>query len=261
MTAPPTVRRPRAGSSSPPAEMYLFGEVGWDFTASDVVAQLRAAAGGPVIVNLSSGGGDAFDGLATYEALRQHPGRIEIRVTGYAASAASVIAMAADDLAIASSASLMIHECATGTWGDQAAHLASADLLGRVSDTIAGIYAARAGGTAAEWRKTMRSERWYSASEEVAAGLADRVLDPADAVAAHLTGVLSAALSPRRRQPRQTSPDGAMPAGRVAAQLREGIRAGAGVVARAGGPARRPVGRRAVPSVMPLLKAMKAARR
>ena len=261
MSAPAPPRyRPRAGTSSPPAELWLFGEVGWDFTASDVVAQLRAAAGGPVIVNLSSGGGDAFDGLATYEALRQHPGRVEIRVTGDAASAASVIAMSADDLAVASSASLMIHECHrhVGRSGCPSGRGGSAR---RGSDTIAGIYAARAGGTAAEWRGYMITERWYSASEAVAAGLADRVLDPADVVAAHLTGVLCSALGPRRRQPRQATAGGGMPAGRVAAQVREGIRAGVGVVARAGGPARRPAGRRAVPSVLPLLRDMKAARR
>jgi hypothetical protein len=106
----------------------------------------------------------------------------------------------------------------------------------------------------------MRSETWYSASEAVAAGLADRVLDPADAIAAHVTAVLCTTLSPRRRRPRQTA-DESMPAGRVAAQLREGIRAGTGTVARPGGPARRPAGRRAAPSAAAVLRDMRTARR
>jgi ATP-dependent protease ClpP protease subunit len=259
MTAPPRTRSGRYGShvrASGDLELWVYDELDADYgvNAGDLVRDLRAAGPVPVTVRINSGGGDVFGALGLYEALRTHAAPVTVYVDGLAASAASVIAMAGTDVAMGPGSFLMLHDALTWSYGNEAEHLATAKLLGQVSDQLAAIYASRAGGTAAKWREVMRQEVWYSSSEAVAAGLADRVVEVPSPVSARAREHRAAA---RRHQ--QTP---------AAAVVREALRAGlpgsslAGVVAvAAGGPARRPAGRRAVPSVLPLLKAMRAARR
>jgi len=70
---------------------------------------LREYAGADVVVNINSPGGDLFEGLAIYNALKEYPGKVTVKILGMAASAASVIAMAGDEIKIAKSAFFMIH--------------------------------------------------------------------------------------------------------------------------------------------------------
>lgn len=178
-------RRPRAAAAAGVARLDLDDEIGvWGISAADFIAQLRGVTAGTIELHISSPGGDVFDGIAMYNALRDHPARVEVVVNSLAASAASFIAMAGDTVKMNRAASLMIHEAMTVTGGNEADHLRSAELLGRVSDTIAGLYAGRAGGTVAEWRERMRAETWYSPAEAVEAGLADEAVedDPAAGV-------------------------------------------------------------------------------
>jgi ATP-dependent protease ClpP protease subunit len=83
--------------------------------------------------------------------------------------------MAGDTIAMQKPAKMMIHDASGIVLGNAADMQAMADLLDELSDTIAGIYADRAGGTAATWRDAMKAETWYSAAAAVEAGLADRV--------------------------------------------------------------------------------------
>jgi ATP-dependent protease ClpP protease subunit len=250
---------PRHGAhvraSSGVTELWIYDEIGvWGVGAQAFVNDLKAAAGGPVHLHLNSPGGEVFDGIAIYEAIRSHPAPVTVYVEGLAASAASMIAMAGTEVVMTSTSMFMLHDALTMTYGNEAEHLASAALLGKVSDQLAAIYAARAGGTAAAWREVMRTEVWYSASEAVAAGLADRVAD-APAVAA------------QARRDRATAEALAhYPSEAVGPRLREGFRAALGSangvpLARVGAPARRPAGRRPVPSAMATLRALRAARR
>jgi ATP-dependent protease ClpP protease subunit len=83
--------------------------------------------------------------------------------------------MAGDTIAVEKPAKVMIHDARGGVLGDAADMRQMADLLDELSDTIAQIYADRAGGTVAKWRAAMGAETWYSAHAAVDAGLADRV--------------------------------------------------------------------------------------
>ncbi|MCZ0853208.1 Clp protease ClpP, partial [Brevibacillus laterosporus] len=83
-------------------EITIYGIIGdswWDdsVSASDIDNALKNI-GGDIIINLNSPGGDAFDGIAIYNRLKKHDGKVTINVDGWACSAASVIAMAADEL-------------------------------------------------------------------------------------------------------------------------------------------------------------------
>ncbi|OJU42022.1 MAG: hypothetical protein BGN97_04510 [Microbacterium sp. 69-10] len=159
------------------ASLHLYGVVGgfWgDIVAADVVREIRDLDVAELHVYINSPGGDVYDGIAIRNALRQHSATVVVHVDGLAASAASFIAAAGDEVIMGENSELMIHDAWTIALGNADELRTVADDLDRISDNIAGMYAEKAGGTAAEWRAVMKAETWYSASEAVAAGLADR---------------------------------------------------------------------------------------
>lgn len=165
------------------ASLHLYGVIGgfWgDIIASDVVREIDALDVAEMHVYINSPGGDVYDGIAIRNALRRSSASIVVHVDGLAASAASFIAAAGDTVIMGENAELMIHDAWTIALGNADELRVVADDLDRISDNIAGMYAEKAGGTAAEWRAVMKAETWYSASEAVAAGLADRTEGTAD---------------------------------------------------------------------------------
>lgn len=169
------------------ASVYLYDMVGeWGITARDFTDELRAITAPTIELHISSEGGEVFDGIAIFEALKQHPSRVEVSIDSLAASAASFIAMAGDRIRMARNAKMMIHDAAMG--GAYASGNAAdmrkfaqdvvemADLLDDMSLNIADIYAQRAGGDVTEWRARMQAETWYSAQQAKDVGLVDEIL-------------------------------------------------------------------------------------
>lgn len=158
-----------------PRAVYIYDRIGgWDGVfAKDVVAALAGA--GDVVVHINSPGGDIFEGAAIHNALKNHAGNVEVRIDGSAASAASFIAMAADTVIMEANATMMIHEGSALCVGNAQDMRDAADVLDLLSDTIASMYATKAGGTPAEWREKMRAETWYNADQALAAGLVDSI--------------------------------------------------------------------------------------
>jgi ATP-dependent protease ClpP protease subunit len=160
--------------------LYLYGDIGsWGITAAQCIAELSEMTAPVIDVYISSPGGEVFEGLALYSALRAHRAKIMVRIDSLAASIASVIAMAGDRVTISPGAQVMIHDANTVVCGDPAELRKTADFLDAQSDNIAAIYQERAGGTVKQWRARMIEETWYFADEAVAAGLADEVGKPA----------------------------------------------------------------------------------
>jgi len=127
-------------------------------------------------VHLNSPGGEVFDAIAITNTLRAHKARVVAIVDGIAASAASVIACAADELIMSPHSQLMIHDAwgvCVGNAGDMAE---MAKTLNKISATIADVYASKA-GDGVDWRAAMAAESWFSAEEAVSAGLADSIAD------------------------------------------------------------------------------------
>lgn len=158
-------------------EIFIYDEIGyWGTASNDFVKDLALLAEEPrLTINLNSPGGDVFDGIAIYQALLDHPAHVTVKVNGLAASIASVITMAGDRVIMGARSQIMIHEGFTFASGDAQTMRKTADMLDRISDNIAAVYADRAGGEPAIWRNRMREETWYSAEEAVAAGLADEI--------------------------------------------------------------------------------------
>jgi len=153
----------------------IYDEIGWfGITAHDFINELRTVTTRNISLHINSVGGDVFDGLAIHNALKQHDARVNVTVDGIAASIASIISMAGDNVTMADGSLMMIHEPFTLAIGDAEDMHRMGDALNKMGDSLADIYALRAGGTRDEWRGVMRSETWYTAQEAVAAGLADK---------------------------------------------------------------------------------------
>lgn len=158
------------------AVVDIFDEIGfWGVNAAAFQRELAQVSASEITVNLSSPGGEIFEGIAIYNALRTHPATVTVRVSALAASIASVIAQAGDRIVMLSGSQMMIHEGSGLCMGNAEDMLQMAQLLDRQSANIADIYAERAGGSADEWRERMKAETWFNAEEAVAAGLADEV--------------------------------------------------------------------------------------
>jgi ATP-dependent protease ClpP protease subunit len=168
-------------------EVTIYGAIGgggWDDTsvsASGMKQVLDAITTPNIDLHMNSGGGDVFDGTAIHTLIARHPAVVHGTVDGIAASAASFIMMACDKITTVRNGLWMIHDGMTVTYGGPATHQRNTDLLNKVSDNIADMYAVRAGGTAEDWRATMSKNgedgTWYTGVEAVEAGLADSVSD------------------------------------------------------------------------------------
>ena len=165
----------------------IYDPIGYDYwddsgvTAKRISAALRSLDGADVVVNINSPGGDVFEGLAIYNLLREYKGHVTVRVLGVAASAASFIAMAADDIQIARAGFFMIHNAWTGLWGNRNDLRETADFLEQIDDTIADIYHVRSGLSMDELKADMDKERWINGRDAINSGFADAFL-PSDVV-------------------------------------------------------------------------------
>jgi ATP-dependent Clp endopeptidase proteolytic subunit ClpP len=164
--------------SASETEIFIYDEIGFfGVSADDFVQSLRDVTTPAIRLRINSPGGDVFDGIAIYNAIRTHPASVTSVVDGLAASAASFIAVAGDEVQMHRNSQLMIHDAHGIAIGNAAVMQEMRDLLDMASDNIADIYEQKTGTPAAEWRETMREDKWYSAEDAVAAGLADVVLD------------------------------------------------------------------------------------
>jgi ATP-dependent protease ClpP protease subunit len=164
------------------AELLIYEDVGagWfgGVSADQFTKDLKALGELSTIdVRINSYGGDVFDGLAIYNQLVQHKARVTTHVDGVAASIASVIAMAGDEIRIAENAWFMIHDAWTMAVGNAADLRRQADLLDSVTDKLAGVYVARTGLPMAEVRELMAAETWLSSDDAVARKFASQIAE------------------------------------------------------------------------------------
>jgi ATP-dependent protease ClpP protease subunit len=124
---------------------------------------------------INSPGGEVFEALSMLNDLRDHPAKVTAKVQGLAASAASFIASAADETIMGANAQAMIHDASGIVIGNSTEMHSFADVLDKISENIASIYASKSGKPVSGHREAMHAETWYDAQEYVDAGLADSV--------------------------------------------------------------------------------------
>jgi len=150
-------------------------------TAKRVSAALRTIGARDAVVNVNSPGGDMFEGLAIYNLLREHPGRVTVKVLGVAASAASFIAMAGDEIQIGRASFLMVHNAWIRTSGNRHALREVAATLETFDRATAGVYAARTGLPVDEVTTLLDAETWLAGEDAIAKGFADAYLEADEA--------------------------------------------------------------------------------
>ena len=164
------------------ASVSIYEQIGasWDgsgFTASRMGAILRNIGARDVTVNVNSPGGDFFEGVAIYNLLRQHKAKVTIQVMGLAASAASVVAMAGDEILMGDGAFLMIHNAWAVAVGNRHDMLAASEQLAPFDQAMAEVYAARSGKSVEEAAEMMDKETWIGAAQAVKDGFATGMVD------------------------------------------------------------------------------------
>lgn len=172
----------RAASDGDDATISIYGPIGatWDgegVTVKRIAAALRSIGNKSVTVNVNSPGGDFFEGVAIYNALREHRAQVTINVMGLAASAASVIAMAGDEILMGEGSFLMIHNAWGVAIGNRHDMAEAAAFLEPFDAEMAALYASRTGMKAADVVKLMDAETWIGSARAVQDGFADGMLD------------------------------------------------------------------------------------
>lgn len=176
----------RAEASQEEATIYLYDTIVSDAETAawwggvDPLTFAKALVGidAPVIhLRINSPGGDVFAAQAMAQALREHPARVIAHIDGYAASAATEVAVAADDVIMAPGAMYMIHNAWTIAMGNKNDLIDVAALLEKVDCILAEAYAAKSGADLQQVKDWMDAETWFTAQEAVAAGFADSVAD------------------------------------------------------------------------------------
>jgi len=162
------------------AEIVIYDEIGaFGIPARVFLGELKAL--GPVAeltVRINSPGGSVFDGVAIYNALKRHDAAITVWIDGIAASIASMIAMAGDEVVMPENAMLVLHDPSGLVAGTAADMRAMAEALDRMKAGMVAAYHDKSGRDDAEIEALMAAETWLSAEEAVALGLADRVEQP-----------------------------------------------------------------------------------
>jgi len=168
------------------AEISIYDEIGfWGVSAASFAQDLKSCGNNLKQINLHihSPGGDVFDGIAIYNLLKNHPANVTVYIDGLAASMASVIAMAGNEVIMPENAMMMIHK----PWGIQGGDAEDmrkyADLLDKVENTLIPAYASKTGKTPEELAEMLSEETWLTAKECVEQGFADKLAEPLVAMA------------------------------------------------------------------------------
>lgn len=146
-----------------------------DITPKKFKAELESSAG-DISVWLNSPGGDVFAASQIYTMLKEYEGKVTVRIDGLAASAASVIAMAGDEVYMSPVAMMMIHNPATMIFGEASDFQSGIRMLGEVKESIINAYEQRTGLPRLKISNMMDAETWFSAQKAVELGFADKIL-------------------------------------------------------------------------------------
>ena len=175
--------KPLAASVDDANTITIYDVIGEDMwtgggcTAKRMAGALRSIGRNEVTVKINSPGGDVFEGIAIYNMLREHPAKVTVDVMGWAASAASIIAMAGDEIRMGLGTFMMVHNSWGVVVGNRHDMQEAVKLFEGFDAAIVDIYEARTGMKRAAIEKLMDAETFMGPSESVKNGFADVVMD------------------------------------------------------------------------------------
>ena len=153
-------------------------------------------------LRVNSPGGSVFAARAMEQALRAHKGKVVVHIDGLAASAATFVSMAGDEIVMSKGAMFMIHKAWTCMWGNAEDLRKEADLMDKIDGTLAETYADKTGKDIAAITEWMAAETWFTAQEALDAGFATSIAEAeAKALAWDLSAYENAPKAERQTQP------------------------------------------------------------
>lgn len=175
----------RAAAENKPPELILYGDIasetwrGDEVTPRQFTEELDALGAVPeIVVRINSGGGDVFAANAIYTRLKDNAAKIRVKIDGWAASAATIVAMAGDVIEIPGNGVFMVHDPALGLLGyfNEADLVKLTDEIKIIKQSIVNGYALKTGKTADEITAIMAAETWYDGKQAVEAGFCDKLM-------------------------------------------------------------------------------------
>jgi ATP-dependent Clp protease protease subunit len=146
-----------------------------DITPKQFKSELTSSEG-DISVWLNSPGGDVFAAAQIYTMLKEYKGKVTVKIDGLAASAASVIAMAGDEVLMSPVGMMMIHNPATLIFGEATDLQSGIDMLNEVKASIVNAYEQKTGLGRTAISRMMDAETWFNAKKAVELGFADKIL-------------------------------------------------------------------------------------
>ena len=200
-----------SGDISLEDERYFYDYFQMDYTApSQLREALSLADGKPVVIRVDSPGGSLIAGAAMYTDLMEYPGPVEFTIGSFAASAATVVAMASakegNACRMSPLALLVIHNVQGGAQGDYREMEAEAQRLRTANQTILAAYRKKTGLPEEELRRMLDAETWFSAEDALAAGLVDEILFEGDTPSAEERKAITNALIQQAKYLRNAIP-------------------------------------------------------
>lgn len=168
--------------------LYIYDEISWfGISADEFVKNLNSIEDKTIHVRINSPGGAVFDGLAIYNALKQHPSNIIVHIDGLAASIASLIALGGNEIRAAEASFLMIHEPWSIVIGPSEEMRKEADLLDKVAGVLVKAYLDKTGMTEEVLNDYLAAETWFTAQEALDVGFVDVIEELDDSSKAKAT--------------------------------------------------------------------------
>ncbi|AUI88153.1 ATP-dependent protease [Vibrio azureus] len=162
-------------------KIWVHGDISaWDIDATEIITALQAADGKEVELRMLSGGGSVYQGLAMYNALQAHKGKVIGIVDGMAASIATYVLLACDAIRMPENAMLMIHNPSIGAWGGEKEINSALQQLQAATQTISKAYAQKSGQPLDAVLTAMENETWFTAKAAKEWGLVDEVVEAVD---------------------------------------------------------------------------------
>ena len=166
-------------------ELILYGDIasetwwGDEVTPRQFTEELDALGAVPeIVVRINSGGGDVFAANAIYTRLKDNAAKITVKIDGWAASAATIVAMAGDVIEIPGNGVFMVHDPSMGLLGyfNEADLVKLTDEIKVIKQSIVNGYALKTGKPADEIASIMAAETWYDGKQAVEAGFCDKLM-------------------------------------------------------------------------------------
>ncbi len=160
-------------------EVVIYDEIGsWGIDSKTFIEEVKDISTEEVLLRINSPGGSVIDGLSIHDAIKRMPQKVTAKIEGLAASIASVIAVAADEVTMSQNSLFMIHNVWGGESGGAKDMRKAADLMEKMGDRLVNIYVGKTGKDESEIRSWMDEETWFTSDEALEAGFINSIDEP-----------------------------------------------------------------------------------